>query len=217
MTSFEYGLDVGRLAMAADPYLDRIRGLDLPETTSGVWVLDLHIQTATLRDQTAVLHVVQLAVDAASLAILATELYRDSAGLEVVDRPLVTLNVLWVAPGSLRISTIIDPTTSAGRHKIRNIVYGMCTILGFTPAAPLAAAFLHALEMMLYQEEKRAEQQADQERRDMRREIDALRATVEEIRYALPVELKTTDDDAIQRARATVRLTPPGIPWTPPK
>jgi hypothetical protein len=128
MSTLDYARDVTDLARAALP----VAYYDLPEygfpppPTQARYILDLHIKASRLRSLAAAQQALQLAFDAASIAVIHPEAAEDGDP-EIIalllEEPDVVLNLMWAGNGSLKLSFIIDPLTEGGRSRIRLIFY----------------------------------------------------------------------------------------------
>jgi hypothetical protein len=200
MTSMEYAADVARLARAVEFYWDETPEFP-PSDQSGVYVLDLHIRTSRLRQLVAVQQALELALDAAQIAVLHREwLYSDNdeAIAEILDNPDVVFNLIWAGPGSLRLALLIDPLSPDGRENVRAIFFVLLGALNLMPGGqPLALAFGAALEGILAL--------------GRWAEKDWARRTAK-----ATVPLQTVDEVSLQGARVDVGITPPGTAWVPP-
>lgn len=201
MTSMEYAHDVIRLARAVEFNWDEVPEFTPSSDQPGLYVLDVHIRGSRMRQLVAVQQALELALDAAQIAVLHDE-WLDSDNLEaiseILDNPDVVFNLRWAGPGSLRLALLIDPVTSEGRENVRVIFYVLVGALNLVPGGQaLAFAFGTALEGILLL--------------GRWAEKDWARRSAKP-----PVPVQTIDERSLQEARVDVSVTPPGKPWVPP-
>lgn len=193
MTRWDYAADAASLARAVQPLVAELPDLQ-PPSTIGVYVLDLHIRAFRLRELVAVQQAIQLAFDAAALAVLHPEGLEDIPYVEhLLDQPDIVLDLMWAGPGSLRLSFTVNPLTSDGRDNIRYIFMIGLGVLALMPGGTLLAfAYGAALETIL------------------------LVGRLAERHHRPDVELHTIDPDALREALVKIGITPPDKSWRPP-
>ncbi|GAA1759881.1 hypothetical protein [Agromyces humatus] len=196
MTSLEYAADAARLARAIEPLWDTIPYLE-PSDPNGVYVVEVQIKAQRLREIVAVQQALQLALDAAQLAVL----YRDfeleipEVAAAILDMPDVVYDVIWVGPGSVRIAFTVNPLTERGRTWIRLLFYFGLGALALMPGgAFLAFAYGGALEVLMM--------------------TGQLAQDDWESKQNVPVQ--TVDADALRETRVQVAITPPDKSWVAP-
>ena len=194
MTALEYASDVSALATAVRPML-----VDIPELAPppgvGAHLLEVHIRSARIRETTAAQQALQMAFDAAVIALLHPEAAeRPEVVAELLDNPDVVLTLMWAGSGSLRQVFIVDPLTEDGRANIRYVFLLRFFVLGLIPGGQtFAVAYGVALESIL--------------------QVARIRERTEGRTLA---RVKTVDEDALSAAPVSVRIIPPGVSWHPP-
>lgn len=194
----DYARDVIDLARAAlrvefDDY-SFSRSFPLPPT-AGSYILDLHIRASRLRSLTAAQQALQLAFDAASIALIhpgAAEAGNPQAISLLLEEPDVVLNLMWAGSGSLKLSFLVNPLTEGGRSRIRLIFYfglGILSLLagGTVPAFMIGFGLEVVLEIARSLEERGAKNST-----------------------------RTIDDDDLKAALIRIGWTPPEQAWHRP-
>ena len=195
MSSLDYARDVTDLARAALRVAYTLPEYDFSAPpTSGRYILDLHIKASRLRSLAAAQQALQLAFDAAFIAVLHSVAAEEGNPEEIamlLEEPDVVLNLIWAGNGSLRLSFSINPLTEGGRSHVRLIFYlglGIASALGgVLPALLVGFALEVALEIGRSIEERDAE-----------------------------TSLRTIDDDELKAALIRMGFTPPEGVWHPP-
>ncbi|WP_448812088.1 hypothetical protein [Agromyces bauzanensis] len=197
MSTLDYARDVTDLARAALP----VAYYDLPEygfpppPTEGRYILDLHIKASRLRSLAAAQQALQLAFDAASIAVIHPEAAEDGDPEMIallLEEPDVVLNLMWAGNGSLKLSFIINPLTEGGRSRIRLIFYLGLGIMSLLTGGALPAFLIgFGLEVVL----------------EIARSLED---------HGAETSTRTIDDRELKAALIRIGWTPPEQAWHRP-
>jgi hypothetical protein len=195
MSTLDYARDVIDLARAALPveYDDYDRFP--PPPTAGSYILDLHIKASRLRPLAAAQQALQLAFDAASIAVIHPEAAEEGDPQTIallLEEPDVVLNLMWAGNGSLKLSFIVNPLTEGGRSRIRLVFYLGLGILSLLAGGALPVFLIgFGLEIVL----------------EIARSLEA---------HGAKTSTRTIDDKDLKAALIRIGWTPPEQGWHRP-
>lgn len=198
MSTVDYARDVIDLARIAAAVENETPDLDdrlPPPPTVGNYILDLHIRASRLRSLVPAQQALQLAFDAAFVAVIhpeAAEVGSPEVIARLLDEPDVVLNLMWAGNGSLRLSFVVNPLTEAGRSRIRLVFYLGLGILGLLTGGALPAFLIGVgIEIVL----------------EIARSIEAAGAKP---------STRSIDDGELRAALIRIGWTPPEQAWHRP-
>ncbi|WP_295122792.1 hypothetical protein [uncultured Leifsonia sp.] len=194
MTAEAYARDVAAVARAVGPLLEHAPERQTPPTV-GVFLIEMHVRASRIAVLTAAQQALQLAFDAATVAVLHPEAAGDPEAVsELLDNPDLVLNMVWAGPGSLRQVFTVDPLTADGRENILYIFSAGFLALAFIPGGqPFAVAYAFTLGTLL--------------------QVGRWRERYETLH---PVRVRTIDKASLEESGTEIRIYPPGTSWHPP-
>lgn len=195
MTSLEYAADAARLALAVRPTEPTFSPYISPPDDRGIYVIELDIRASRLSEYIAVQQALQLALDAAQVAVFYEGSLEEVEGVAAyLDDPDVTLTLIWAGNGSMKLALAFNAKSERGRWTIRLLFTIGLGVLYIIPGGALfALAYEIALEVIL---------------EGFRR--------AEEYERPAPMPVQSIDSAALEAALVRMGITPPDKSWVAP-